>query len=86
MDDLKEVRRSDHNLVIDWSTALRIGEREPLYRDLDQLRVEPRMNSLDLPLSLSISDTNGKYHLREEDAEPNVLELVDIEHQESDGF
>ncbi len=85
-DDLQEVRRSNHNLVIDWGTALRIGESEPLYRDLDQLRVEPRMNSLDLPLSLSIRDTSGEYHLREEDVEPIVLELVDIEQQESNGF
>jgi hypothetical protein len=85
-DDLQEVRRSNHNLVIDWGTALRIGESEPVYRDFDQLRVEPRTNSLDLPISLSISDTSGEYHLREEDVEPIVLELVDIEQQESDGF
>jgi hypothetical protein len=85
-DDLQEVRRSSHNLVIDWSNALRIGKRDPLYRDLDQLKLEPRMNSLDLPLTLSISDTSGEYHLRDREVEPVVLDLEDIEQQEADGY
>ena len=84
-DDLQDVRRSTHNLSIDWQSSLRIGEKDPLYRDLDQLRLEPRPVSLDLPITVNISDAAGKYYSDDEDERvPVPIDLVDIEQQEAD--
>lgn len=84
-DDLQDVRRSTHNLSIDWQSSLRIGEKDPLYRDLDQLRLEPRPVSLDLPITVNISDAAGKYYSDDEDERvPVHIDLVDIEQQEAD--
>ena len=83
-DDLQEVRRSTHNLILDWSTALRIGLSDALYRDLDQLKLEPRPTSLNLPITLTFSDTTGRYSTRPAGPEPVAIALVDIELEEGD--
>ena len=82
-DNIQDVRRSSHNLILDWSLVLRIGESDTLYRDLDQLKLEPRSNSLDLPITLTFSDCTGKLYTRGElFVEPLVVNFVDIEEEE----
>ena len=86
-DVIQDIRRSSHNLTLDWSFAIRIGESGVLYRDLDQLKLEPKANSLDLPITLTFSDITDKYFSREGHelfVDPLIINLIDIDEDEDD--
>ena len=86
-DAIQDIRRSSHNLTIEWDVAIRIGQSGVLYRDLDQLKLEPKANSLDLPITLTFSDITDKYFSRTNNelyADPLIINLIDIDEDEND--